>query len=135
MKKIIFFLMVTTVISVNSFSGILGGGGGVSDYWQMKAAALTHVLVEENYKEICSPHYFLGWWEGAGSSEGCLSPKGCGAHTAHRELWDKYLESWHGSDRSLGLVMCSALRNNAAQSTASPAASSPGFGGIGSQLS
>ena len=36
MKKIIFFLMVTTVISVNSFSGILGGGGGVSDYWQMK---------------------------------------------------------------------------------------------------
>ena len=36
MKKIIFFLMVTIVISVNSFSGILGGGGGVSDYWQMK---------------------------------------------------------------------------------------------------
>jgi len=36
MKKIIFFLMVITVISVNSFSGILGGGGGVSDYWQMK---------------------------------------------------------------------------------------------------
>ncbi|WP_455045805.1 hypothetical protein [Leptotrichia trevisanii] len=36
MKKIIFFLMVITVISVNSFSGILGGGSGVSDYWQMK---------------------------------------------------------------------------------------------------
>ena len=36
MKKIIFFLMTMTIISVNSFSGILGGGGGVSDYWQMK---------------------------------------------------------------------------------------------------
>ena len=34
MKKIIFFLM--TIISVNSFSGILGGGSGASDYWQMK---------------------------------------------------------------------------------------------------
>ena len=36
MKKIIFFLMAITVISVNSFSGILGGGSGASDYWQMK---------------------------------------------------------------------------------------------------
>ena len=36
MKKIIFFLMTMTIISVNSFSGILGGGSGASDYWQMK---------------------------------------------------------------------------------------------------
>ncbi|WP_304177766.1 hypothetical protein [Leptotrichia trevisanii] len=36
MKKIIFFLMAITVISVNSFSRILGGGSGASDYWQMK---------------------------------------------------------------------------------------------------
>ena len=36
MKKIIFFLILMTVISINSFSGMLGGGGGVSDYWQMK---------------------------------------------------------------------------------------------------
>lgn len=36
MKKIIFFLMAITVISVNSFSGILGGGSEASDYWQMK---------------------------------------------------------------------------------------------------
>ncbi len=36
MKKIIFFLMTMTIISVNLFSGILGGGSGASDYWQMK---------------------------------------------------------------------------------------------------
>ena len=36
MKKIIFFLMTMTIISVNSFSGILGGGSRASDYWQMK---------------------------------------------------------------------------------------------------
>ena len=35
MKKIIFFLILTTVISINSFSGMLGGGA-TSDYWQMK---------------------------------------------------------------------------------------------------
>ena len=36
MKRIIFFLTIMVVISVNSFSGILGGGSGTSDYWQMK---------------------------------------------------------------------------------------------------
>jgi len=35
MKKIIFFLILMTVISINSFSGMLGGGA-TSDYWQMK---------------------------------------------------------------------------------------------------
>ena len=35
MKKIIFFLILITVISINSFSGMLGGGA-TSDYWQMK---------------------------------------------------------------------------------------------------
>ena len=35
MKKIIFFLILMTVISINSFSGMLGGGV-TSDYWQMK---------------------------------------------------------------------------------------------------
>lgn len=32
----------------------------------MKAAALTHVLMEENYKEICIPNYSPGWRAGAG---------------------------------------------------------------------
>ena len=35
MKKIIFFLILMTIISINSFSGMLGGGA-TSDYWQMK---------------------------------------------------------------------------------------------------
>lgn len=32
----------------------------------MKAAALTHGLVEENHKEIRIPNYSLGWRAGAG---------------------------------------------------------------------
>ena len=35
MKKILFFVIMT-IVSVNSFSGIFGGSGSSSDYWQMK---------------------------------------------------------------------------------------------------
>ena len=35
MKKILFFVIMT-IVSVNLFSSIFSGGGGSSDYWQMK---------------------------------------------------------------------------------------------------
>lgn len=35
-KKIIAILMLTLIIGSNSFSGIFGGGGTSSDFWQMK---------------------------------------------------------------------------------------------------